>query len=69
MTTTTMNALNVHSLRPAHAFKIPAHVQNRATLGELPAEQSLFARTLEIVSQAALAAVPFVAIGWMFLAH
>jgi hypothetical protein len=68
MTTSTMNALHT-SLRAAPAFKIPASVKSLATRPDMPADGSLFARTLEVVSHAALAAVPFGAIAWMFLAH
>jgi hypothetical protein len=69
MTTITMNALNTRSRRAAPAFKTQTYVQVRAAMPDGPAEASLLARTLDVVSHAALAAVPFGAIAWMFLAH
>jgi hypothetical protein len=63
MTTMTMNALN----GTAHA-KLPSF-DIRAALPDMPRQGSLAFTILSITGRLTLAAVPFGAIGWMFLAH
>jgi hypothetical protein len=57
MTTTTMNAAT---------FSAPRTFDIRAALPDMPAEGSLTARLAGVVARAALAAIPFVALGGMF---
>ncbi len=59
MTTITFNTLNPAALRTQPSVNMPNIGQHSAW----------FARATEILSGAALAAVPFTAIGWMFIAH
>ena len=63
MTTTTMNALNGTARARLPSFDI------RAALPDMPAQDSLAFTILSITGRAVLAALPFGAIGWMFLAH
>jgi hypothetical protein len=63
MTTTTMNTTAFASTR---AFAKPSFADIRAALPDMPAEGSLANRVAGVVVRAALAAVPFVALGSMF---
>jgi hypothetical protein len=65
MTTMTINALNSSATFGSSSFKKPTFAGIRAVL---PADGSLFAQSLEVAARAALAAVPFAVIGWMFIA-
>jgi hypothetical protein len=69
MTTITYNNLSTAGLRTQPSFKMPNFVERRAALPDMAAEGTLVARAVDVVSAVALAAVPFSAIGWMFLAH
>ncbi len=62
MTTMTMNA----GFQSAAAFSKPSFAEIRAALPDMPAEGSLTARLAGVVARAALAAIPFVALGGMF---
>jgi hypothetical protein len=65
MTTMTMNA----GFQSAAAFSKPSFAEIRAALPDMPAEGTLYARVAGAAGRVTLAAVPFAAVGWMFLAH
>jgi hypothetical protein len=73
MTTATMNALNASAVRSASQFRQPSFLEVRAALPDMPRDMAtqggFAARAASVAARAALAAVPFGAIGWMFLAH
>jgi hypothetical protein len=69
MTTATMNALNASAVRSASQFRKPSFLEIRAALPDMPMQGGFAARTASLAARVALAAVPFGAIGWMFLAH
>jgi hypothetical protein len=53
----------------ARGFSKPSFAEIRAALPDMPAEGTLYARVSGVVGRAMLAAVPFAAVGWMFIAH
>ena len=63
MTTTTIAAATFGSAR---TFAKPSFIELRGALPDMPAEGSLAARAAGVALRAALAAVPFVALGGMF---
>jgi hypothetical protein len=67
MTTTALNALNSNTLCQVPIFKKPVFAKIHPALPELPSEGSLLARSLHILPRAALAAIPFTTLVWMFL--
>jgi hypothetical protein len=69
MTTATMNALNASAVRSAPQFRKPSFLEIRAALPDMPSAEGFAARSANVLARVALAAVPFGAIGWMFLAH
>jgi len=69
MTTATMNALNASAVRSAPQFGKLSFLEIRAALPDMPMQGGFAARTASLAARVALAAVPFGAIGWMFLAH
>jgi hypothetical protein len=69
MTTITFDALNTNSQRPQFSFKAHSFFQRLEVLHDLAPTGTLLARTADVAVGAALAAIPFAAIGWLFLAH
>lgn len=63
MTTSTMNATTFSAPR---AFTKPSFLDIRAALPDMPAEGSLAARVAGVLARAAIATVPFLALGGMF---
>ncbi|HTZ71890.1 MAG TPA: hypothetical protein VMB71_14635 [Acetobacteraceae bacterium] len=68
MTTMTFTALNTTGLRTVASHNEPAFAAVRAALRVTPARRQVLARAFEVVSGATMAAVPFAAIAWMFVA-
>ncbi len=69
MTTITFDALNSASQRGQFSFTAQSFFQRLETLAELAPQGSLIARTVDVAVGTTLAAIPFAAIGWLFLAH
>ncbi len=69
MTTITFDALNTAGARTQLNFKMQSFFQHLEVLHELAPTGTLLARAADVAAGTALAAVPFAAIGWMFLAH
>jgi hypothetical protein len=67
MTTTTMNGLNAGF--GAASFKKPSFLDMRAALPDMPAEGTTLAHIANVATRVSLAAVPFVALGWLFIAR
>ena len=68
MITTTFTAMD-GSLAKAPRFAKPSFAQFRASLPDMPPEGSLLANAGNVATRLALAAVPFVALGWLFFAR
>jgi hypothetical protein len=66
MTTTTMNFANT-GFRSAKTSKLPRVSDILAVFSSLHAEGPLAARPLDMASLAALAAIPFATLAWMFV--
>jgi len=73
MSTTTFNAINASLVQaPRHSAMGPVSMQfaqMRASLPDLPAEAGFAAGALTVASRLALAAIPFAALGWLFVAR
>jgi hypothetical protein len=63
MTTLTMNSFGSAS------FKKPSFLEIRAALPDMQAEGTTMEQIANVVTRVSLAAVPFVALGWLFIAR
>ncbi len=68
MTTMTMNSANAGALRAA-SFRKPSFADIRASLPDMPAQDGVFAQLAGVLTGVALAAVPFGAVAWLFIAN
>ncbi len=72
MTTTTLNGYN-HTLASSVAgtpsFKLPNFAAMRAALPDMPVRDSAVSIVAGVAGRLALAAVPFCALGWLFIAR
>ena len=69
MTTITFTAANASAFGPLPSFSAKSFFDRRAALPDLAPEGTVAARAVEIVSRAAMAAVPFAILGFMFIAR
>jgi hypothetical protein len=68
MTTMTMNAANGRTFGGA-SFRKPSFADIRAAFPDMPAQDGVLAQLGGVLTGVALAAVPFAAIGWLFIAN
>jgi hypothetical protein len=67
-TTTTMSALNSNLFAPAPRISLKHVAQLRAALPQMPSQDSI-TEGVNVIGRFTLAAVPFAALGWLFIAN
>jgi len=68
VTTITYNAMNT-AARSMPGFKRPGYVERRAALPDMETVETPAARAVDVMSRLAIAAVPFAALAWLFVAR
>ncbi len=68
MTAITYSAVNA-TARTAPAFKLADFVERRAALPDIERVETPAARAVDVMSRLAIAAVPFAALTWLFVAR
>ena len=68
MTTATLTARNGYAFSPVYRGKKASFAEIRAALPDMPAEGAALANALTVAGRLALAAVPFVALSYLFIA-
>jgi hypothetical protein len=68
VTVLTFNAMNT-AARSMPAFKRPGFVERRAALPDMETVETPAVRAVDVMSRIAIAAVPFTALAWLFVAR